>query len=162
MASKAKSDVKVLKGQDGAHLYQVLLVNNDPPYMLSCRKAENKVLDYIKRVLSNTCHSTFSSSSPLLDKPPIRCRRHLRQSEGRRPQNSHAKDPYCARRKGRAHAENIRYSFLSRVSHHFPYICANVIRKSHIFRREPGKSRCASGSKSQGSCGRDRDAQRTQ
>ena len=52
MSSKAKSDVKVLKGQDGAHLFSVLLTDNDPSYILSRTKAENKVLDYVKRVRS--------------------------------------------------------------------------------------------------------------
>jgi hypothetical protein len=52
MASKAKSDVKVLKGQDGARLCSVLLTNDDPSYILSRTKAENKVLDYVKRVRS--------------------------------------------------------------------------------------------------------------
>lgn len=47
MASKAKSDVKVLKGQDGARL-----TINQPMIRLtySRTKAENKVLDYVKRV----------------------------------------------------------------------------------------------------------------
>jgi hypothetical protein len=52
MTSKAKSDVKVLKGQDGARLSSVLLTNDDPSYILSRVKAENKVLDYVKRVSS--------------------------------------------------------------------------------------------------------------
>jgi hypothetical protein len=52
MASKVKSDVKVLKGQDGARLFLALLTNNDPSYILSRTKAENKVLDYVKRVRS--------------------------------------------------------------------------------------------------------------
>ena len=52
MASKAKSDVKVLKGQDGARICSVLLPNDDPSYILSRTKAENKVLDYVKRVRS--------------------------------------------------------------------------------------------------------------
>jgi hypothetical protein len=52
MSSKAKSDVKVLKGQDGAHLFSAPLTNNEFSYILSRMKAENKVLDYVKRVRS--------------------------------------------------------------------------------------------------------------
>jgi hypothetical protein len=126
MASKGKSDVKVLKGQEGAPLLSVLSTNN-PTYILSRTKAENKVLDYVKRVRSwqsNARHSTFPSSSPPLDKPPIRRRGHLRQPERCRPQNGHAEDSPRARRKGRSLAKNIRYTLLSLafliIS---PYIC---------------------------------------
>jgi hypothetical protein len=93
-------------------LFTVLLTSNDPSYMRT--KAENKVLDYVKRVrIWQSNASMFSSSSPLLDKPSIRGRRHLRQPERRCPQNRHAEGPPRARRKGRAHAENIRYSLPS-------------------------------------------------
>ena len=40
MASKGKSDVKVLKGQDGARLCSVLLTNNDPSYTLAHESGE--------------------------------------------------------------------------------------------------------------------------
>jgi hypothetical protein len=49
MTSKAKSDVKALKGQDGARFFLVYDIRS---YMPLRPKAENKVLDYIKRVRS--------------------------------------------------------------------------------------------------------------
>ena len=75
-----------------------------------------------RRIRSSIISSGFAAGSPLLliphcphpphpsDKPPIRRRGHLFQSQRRRPQNSHAEDPPRARRKGRGHAENLRYS----------------------------------------------------
>ena len=48
MASKAKPDVKVLKGQDGARLLHYLPITI--PFTYSRTKAEHKVLDYVKRV----------------------------------------------------------------------------------------------------------------
>jgi hypothetical protein len=49
MTSKAKSDVKALKGQDGARFFLVYDIRS---YMPLRPKAENKILDYIKRVRS--------------------------------------------------------------------------------------------------------------
>ena len=54
MASKAKADVKVLKGQDGAS-YNPSLCHHSYPL---ASEAENKVLDYIKRVRKS--YSSFS------------------------------------------------------------------------------------------------------
>ena len=57
MTSKAKSDVKALKGQDGTHF---TLVYNGRSYVPSRPKAENKVLDYIKRVRSSAVKCSSS------------------------------------------------------------------------------------------------------
>jgi hypothetical protein len=101
--------------------------SHHPPYMFFLSKAENKVLDYIKRVRRYQSNARSSPSSPVLDKPSIWRRRHLCQPERCRPKNSHAEGTPCAGRKGRGHAENIRYSFLSRVSRYsLIYICMRI------------------------------------
>ncbi len=137
MASKAKSDVKVLKGQDGARFLLIRSLHNDPSYVLSRSKAENKVFDYVKRVRSfavtNAPHSTCFSSLSLLDKPSIRRRRHLRQPERCRPQNSNAEDPPRARRKGRGHAENLRYCFFFSLFPIYMRIYAHILSGKATF-----------------------------
>ena len=71
------------------------------------------------------------------DKPPIRRRRHLCQSQRRRPKNSYAEDPPRARRKGRGHAENLRYSTRHPFSHFssffFPLYAQILLGKATLF-----------------------------
>ena len=141
--------------------------------MLSRRKAENKVLDYIKRVRSSQLAVKCSSFRNLLIfiihqiNRPYGAVDISANLKGAVPKPATQKILLALADKGEVTQKTYGTVFTSLLAlltlfALYAYICANVIRKGHAFRCEPEYSRCAPREQVQRSRGGDGSAQRTQ